>query len=295
MNQLPFAGIFLCAVLRAPANGLYASVPTEIDFYPFAVSVTDYTHKDHECGGAIISDFHVLSSCQCFSAEENIQIRKRVQEYLICALCKDRYQNAVNFPILDIMLHPECRARETIYDYNLAVVRVKDSFNILKNVAPINLPKKNTVDDLQTYITLNMTFSVVGYGQNSAKADSNTTLTEAAVTLSSWEDCHQFFNLHNLDSSAKDKLCFNVLATNVSACKNDDGDPVFIQSYLWGIISTSSYIHKCTKNQLTIVARIDTSIEWVERCMNDGSSTITHILVMYASILLSLNFLRINL
>ena len=83
------------------------------------------------CGGAIVSEFHVLTAAHCVEKEK----RKVVGPINVGQVFLSMSVKPVDYDVEKFTIHPK-RSRESLTN-DLAIIKVKVPFNFSKNVQPI--------------------------------------------------------------------------------------------------------------------------------------------------------------
>ena len=102
------------------------------------------------CGGAIVSEYHVLTAAHCAEKER----RKFVGPINVGQVFLPPIK-AVDYEVEKVIIHPK-RSLETL-NYDIAVIKVKVPFSLSKTVQPIPIGNL-TVDRIHENETVNVLF-----------------------------------------------------------------------------------------------------------------------------------------
>eukprot|EP00794_Sanderia_malayensis_P020512 gene20512-22530_t len=188
----------------------------------------NYINPGHHCGGALISDEWILSAAHCFYSDQD------ASQYSLILGEHDLGSNSgyeQKLPIAEIRLHP--KYDHSIFDYDLALVKLARKATINDRVKTTCLPDHNTTFPLGTkcYVT--------GWGRLSHGGIAPKILRQAQVPLISRQTCQNANQYHKVTGNM---LCAGYAEGGIDSCQGDSGGPLVCKTqddtwFLWGAVS----------------------------------------------------------
>lgn len=103
--------------------------------FPYSVSIRDYTRKIHFCGGAIISDRHILTAAHCL--QENLSDARNLY-VIVGAIFRDDEETAVKVANVSIHRHFNNETNKN----DIAMLHTAEKLLFTDAVKPIALTNK---------------------------------------------------------------------------------------------------------------------------------------------------------
>ncbi|XP_047496105.1 neurotrypsin-like isoform X3 [Penaeus chinensis] len=210
------------------------------------------------CGGAIITEDHVLTSANCFDSFGSHSVVVRAGDYNV-----DFVENGFEeeFDIDKVWIHEQFKEL-WVNDNSIALVKIQRKngrgFRFTERVRPICLP---SADD--SYENLDAC-SVAGFGSRGESEQQPTQPREASVSVVSDALCEERFGGSALFSSTD--ICLSDPSGFVSSCPGDLGGPLACtangRNTLYGIISTYSSCSSLQTGPFKGV-RVSKYIRWI--------------------------------
>ncbi|XP_053674467.1 trypsin-like [Anopheles nili] len=216
--------------------------------FPFVVAIT---YERELCGhGAILDRRWILSSASSF-------YNQPYSEYNVAVATDDIEGDASWHEVDNVFLHPEWVG----WDYNIALVKLKDEVTYSGTVQPINIPN----DD--SNIPLDVT--MLSYGKNE---DGTSHLRGATYTLKTDESCLSLLS----NSASKDVITeghgFCLIPPEGSEQGqyfSDAGAPVVKGDELYGVFAFSE--DKGGVNKASVATRVRFFADWIQSSIANNS------------------------
>ncbi|KAK2588764.1 hypothetical protein KPH14_001644 [Odynerus spinipes] len=215
--------------------------------FPFQVSLR-YSNTIHICGGALISERHVLSAAHC-----------------VCELFEEPYddlsvvtgtnsvkEGGVIHKVENVRCHPDyVYGAEDSWTHDLLVITLKD--NVIWNSAqrPIDLPIFDTPENVSVVLS--------GWGRHHSHGPLSNILQKVTLTTISNEDCQKYYNNTILPS----QMC-TFERKGIGACKGDSGSPLTYNGQLVGIFS---WTKPCAVGSPDVYTRVYRFMDFIKDAM----------------------------
>lgn len=103
--------------------------------FPYSVSIRDYTKLMHFCGGAIISDHHILTAAHCLQGN-----RSKAENLYVVVGALHREGDGTEIKVANIMIHQYFY--NPTYKNDIAMIYTAEKIKFTDVVKPIALTKK---------------------------------------------------------------------------------------------------------------------------------------------------------
>ncbi|VEN53482.1 unnamed protein product [Callosobruchus maculatus] len=204
------------------------------------------------CGGALLTDTHVLSAAHCFTGVTASDIRARLGEYSFKQHSESR---ARDYDVAEIIVHENYVS--ATYENDIAVVRLKSPTSFNAYIWPICLPPIEGTYENEMPI-------VVGWGQLYYGGPTSDVPMQVAVPVWPQQKCIDAYIQKVTDNT----LCAAGYEGNKDSCLGDSGGPLMYQldNGRWITIGVVSWGIGCgQKNTPGIYTKVQNYIPWIIR------------------------------
>ncbi|XP_069792558.1 chymotrypsinogen B-like [Narcine bancroftii] len=222
--------------------------------WPWQVSLELATENKHFCGGAIISEYWVITAAHCFIPPVPQSLKDIV---VVTGMTRQaspemwvRYFNPHH-----VILHEAFN--EQTGENDIALVRVGERLHFGEHVLPVCFPNNDIFESSWSvcYIT----------GWMKSGEETMDLLLEAPVTLISFRECNNTIFSGKLQPSM---MCMDFKKSQDLACHMDSGGPVVCkirdgqQFYLIGVVS---WVSDCSNRWPGVFTMTKSYLKWVEQ------------------------------
>ncbi|XP_050433881.1 uncharacterized protein LOC126841436 [Adelges cooleyi] len=257
-----------CGRNNVSSNKITGGAPAKLGAWPWMAALGyQITNKPDQsikwlCGGALISERHVLTAAHCVSGTGP----KKLRTIRVGDLDLDPDVNDGASPV-DVMVE-EIMAHESYnfatHDNDIAMIKLKTSVKYNGHVQPICLP---AASNLRSSTFEKTTPFVAGWGSTTFNGPKSNALLEIQIPVVSNVQCKIIFDeVININDRM---LCAGNLIGGKDACQGDSGGPLMSpikgQYYLSGIVSFGI---KCAEPGYPgVYTRVTHYIDWIEMKM----------------------------
>jgi len=229
--------------------------------WPWLAAIMFQNRKMPFCGGAIISDTHVITAAHCVDKYRKHQLRVRVGEY---SFEHDGETEDETFNVTSMKIHKGWNPEND--DNDIAILKLDGSATRSASVSPICLPSaQEQWTDTKAH--------VIGWGHTTWLAmKGSPILQEAEVHIWNNKDCAK--NYGELDKSVTEKmLCANGLTRKIDSCQGDSGGPLNcfnIKTRRWELCGIVSFGAECASLRYPgVYTRITKYLSWIDNVIKN--------------------------
>ncbi|KAH9369136.1 hypothetical protein HPB48_018885 [Haemaphysalis longicornis] len=201
------------------------------------------------CGGALVSDKHVLTAAHCVS----VGVRAR--------LSTDDHTEPVDAEVVDVVRHQRYDPRTYANDITLLVLREPVRWN--RFVQPACLPfgplANESLKDYNAFI--------VGWGATKFNGAGSSVLRQAQIPVWDETKCSSAYAQHLPISNSQ--LCAGDVNATMDSCQGDSGGPLLLphqrRYYVIGIVSSGKDC--ATPGFPGIYTRVSSYLDWLRNAM----------------------------
>ncbi|KAK4871778.1 hypothetical protein RN001_015902 [Aquatica leii] len=239
-----------CGITSETKLNITSNNPHKPREWPWLAAIYKQGAQLPFCGGALITDQHILTAAHCVHDMKNIVMRVRLGEYDFQKIGETR---ARDFGVKAISEHKEYDP--TTYMNDIAIITLDQQTSFDTYVWPICLPPLN-----KSYV--NETVIVAGWGQQNYAGPVSPVLMEVAVPVWDHEKCVDSFTQRITENN----ICAAAYEGGKDSCLGDSGGPLLykLNNGRWTTIGIVSWGIGCgNKEQPGIYTRVDKYIPWI--------------------------------
>lgn len=217
--------------------------------WPWMASITPEGFEQY-CGGALISDRHVLTAAHCTRRWKAEELFVRLGEY---DFKRTNDSRSYNFKVVEIRQHEKFDL--STYRNDIAILKLHRPAVFNTYVWPICLPPRGL--DLDDEMAVIIGWGTVFYG-----GPHSSVLLEVSVPVWNQQTCANSF----VDSIFDENICAGGHEGGKDACQGDSGGPLMYQmsSGRWAVIGVVSWGLRCGEpNHPGLYARVESYLEWI--------------------------------
>lgn len=209
------------AVSRFSAGRIVGGKATTIEAHPFQVSLVYFNY--HRCGGSIINENYVITAAHCVNSLYDYELRflkiRAGSSYLesggtLHEISRCKYHSYFS---------------ESHYDYDIALIKVKQPFEFGSTIQPIELPPAGYTLPVGTVV------SISGWGRLTSDGNLPSVLQVVEVPIIDRTYCGNLYSYLNVITERM--ICAGYEKGGKDACQGDSGGPLFLGNTLVGLVS----------------------------------------------------------
>ncbi|XP_064110506.1 venom serine protease Bi-VSP-like [Macrobrachium nipponense] len=238
-----------CGV-SALSTRIVGGAPTAVKEHPWVVSLMRTgVNPNQYCGGALLSNRHVLTAAHCLAGFDWNTIWVRLGEYDFRRTDESPH---VERRISSFRLHPNFVART--FDNDIAVLVLESPVTFNDYIRPICLPPANEA-------FTGATATVAGWGAVSYQGPVSPVLQQVRVPVWSNADCNNAYEQPINDNM----VCAANPRGGQDSCQDDSGGPLMVQvNAKWVVIGLVSFGTRCAEPGTPgVYTRVNAFLDWI--------------------------------
>ncbi|XP_036401489.1 transmembrane protease serine 3 [Megalops cyprinoides] len=215
--------------------------------FPWQVSL--HYHREHLCGGSIVSQRWVLTAAHCVYGFEDPSLWA-----VLVGLIEQPVNGAQYLAVEKIFYHSRYRSKGL--DYDIALMKLAEPLTFDGLVEPICLPnfEEKYEDGKMCWIS--------GWGATSDGGEPSVSLYSARVPLISTKTCSQPGVYQGFISPWM--ICAGYLEGGTDSCQGDSGGPLACEDSVWKLVGATSWGQGCAeRNKPGVYTRITQALDWI--------------------------------
>ncbi|KAL1492643.1 hypothetical protein ABEB36_010872 [Hypothenemus hampei] len=204
------------------------------------------------CGGALITDTHIITAAHCLQKNSPQEIRVRLGEFDFSTQNETRFQDC---EVAEILNHENFVI--STYENDISIIRLTHAVSFNSYIWPLCLPPSG--EDF-----VNQTAIVAGWGRQIYSGPNSPILLQVSVPVWPQESCQDSV----LQRITEFNLCAAGYDGGKDSCQGDSGGPLMYQlkNGRWVMIGIVSWGIGCgNKGSPGIYTRVDKYIPWIIR------------------------------
>lgn len=202
------------------------------------------------CGGALVTDRHVVTAAHCTKRYRREELYVRLGEYDF-----KRYDetNARDFQVAEIREHEDYDKQS--YENDIAMLKLSRPTLFTSYIWPICMPPMG--EDWKGWSGV-----IIGWGSQFFGGPHSHTLMEVTLPIWPQEDCENAF-VHRIPASA---LCAGTSEGGKDSCQGDSGSPLMVQlpNNRWVLVGIVSWGVRCGEpNHPGVYSRVGEYVNWI--------------------------------
>ncbi|XP_047488843.1 transmembrane protease serine 2-like [Penaeus chinensis] len=232
------------------ANRIVGGVETEVNEYPWMVSLVNGNENYHFCGGSIISSQWVVTAAHCAAGMST-------SDYVLVGdhnLYSSSEANSQRMQIAEIVSHPSYDSNTVDNDIALIRLTTEIQFPSDNKIAPVCLPTAGEMYD-------NVDATITGWGAQQEGGSTSGTLFEVTVPTMTNTECN---NKHG-GSITDNMICAGIPEGGKDSCQGDSGGPLVVEEYgKWKLVGVVSWGYGCARpDRPGVYARVTQYLRWI--------------------------------
>ncbi|KAJ6633373.1 Proclotting enzyme [Pseudolycoriella hygida] len=224
--------------------------PADPSEWPWMAALLRPNRAKSFCGGALITDRHVLTAAHCTYKYNANEINVRLGEYDFRVFNETRFRD---FRVADIRQHIDFDG--TTYDNDISILKLERATLFNTYIWPVCMPPSGETWEAYQGI-------VTGWGTQFFGGPSSDVLMEVVVPIWTQKRCKSAFTQRISDTV----ICAGATEGGRDSCQGDSGGPLLIQlpNKRWVIVGVVSWGMRCGEaNHPGIYTRVSSFSDWI--------------------------------
>ncbi|XP_077485203.1 transmembrane protease serine 9-like [Amblyomma americanum] len=229
-----------CGIARVIESRVVGGRVADVGAWPWMAAIYEKTEGAEPamiCGGALVTDRHVLTAATCLSRDTG---GKQPTAQMLTVRLGDHDLNSTNdqtapvdVQVSDLVRHPDYA--QSTYTNDIALLVLSEPVTWSRFVQPVCLPfgplASETLEGRNAFI--------IGWGATKFGYDGSSELRQAQIPIWTEDDCKKAYQRYLVIT--KEQLCAGDNRGESDACQGDSGGPLLLpyegRYYVVGIIS----------------------------------------------------------
>jgi len=218
--------------------------------FPYQVLIYYRKNSDnYMCGGAIISEQHILTAAHCVSDVSNIEV-------LAGSILRNSQETWIRASVSEVYIYEEYlpdNPTDPKGPYNdIAVIKLQESF-------PLDGKVTGSLKLADMEFSSGELCTVTGWGSTREDGSVSNALRYVALKIVDRNTCSR--QLHK--EIRPGEICAGISSGGMDSCSGDSGGPLVCRGYLAGIVSWGEGCGR--RNKAGVYANIVWYKEWIEK------------------------------
>uniref|UniRef100_A0A182QS33 Phenoloxidase-activating factor 2 n=1 Tax=Anopheles farauti TaxID=69004 RepID=A0A182QS33_9DIPT len=237
-----------CGLSTKQLSKISGGRPADSNEWPWMVALV--MSRASFCGGALITDRHVLTAAHCVMNLKLNQFVVRLGEYDFKQYNETRYRD---FRVAEIRAHADFD--QISYENDIAMLKLIQPSFFNSYIWPICMPPlDDTWNGYQAVVT--------GWGTQFFGGPHSPVLMEVKIPIWSNEQCQEVY----VNRIYNTTLCAGEYEGGKDSCQGDSGGPLMIQlpNRRWAVVGVVSWGIRCGEaNHPGIYTRVSSYVRWI--------------------------------
>lgn len=239
-----------CGVTTKQFPRITGGRPAEPDEWPWMVAILRKGYPAAWCGGALITDRHVLTAAHCIHKFKVAELFARLGEYDFKQFNETRSRD---FRIAAMVHHIDFDPLN--YENDIALMRIEKATIFNSYVWPVCMPPLGEMWEGYNGI-------VTGWGTQHFGGPASNILMEVNLPIWQMAKCREVF----VERITDNIICAGAEEGGRDSCQGDSGGPLLVQlpNRRWIVVGIVSWGIRCgEKNRPGVYTRVDRYTQWI--------------------------------